>query len=379
MSIFEELVQIVASLPPSPRFLWHNTPGDDATGEFRQRLKRCWPLWPLGHQPRDLSGLRIVPGRPISEWPMAGGRSEAATWGTSAAYSVPIAAYHCLIATENSRRLKVLRERWPMERAELEPLHQVLGGTLAPLDAIDHIINHSEFKALALRPAHSIREEDRSYLTAIDPSAQHVAFRAFLERQFDTAHPVEVPNSLGVWEGFATAAAFGTGYTEWRSYRRPREPQLESLHLLGWRLLHFIPQFDLGLGPREIDHQLSIGGIATADALAAAMVAVSKAPKAQLVEWSETPLMRFVVAPAAEDPSAPWHLGYMEAAAAFDGLEQPETAWNMLCAGAFWVNRRGGPWRPFFDAARSLAHRREWTDCAAAMDNMAKRAELDGC
>ena len=81
--------------------------------------------------------------------------------------------------------------------------------------------------------------------------------------------------------------------------------------------------------------------------------------------------------PASQNPKGDWHLGYMEAAAGFDGLEQPETAWNMLCGGAFWVNRRGGPWRPFFDAALALSKRREWEACEAALEDMAERAQLD--
>lgn len=73
----------------------------------------------------------------------------------------------------------------------------------------------------------------------------------------------------------------------------------------------------------------------------------------------------------------PRHLAFMEVAAEYDARDQPELAWNMLCTGSFWVNQRGGPWRPFFDAAVDLSARREWADCSAALEEMAAWAGLE--
>jgi hypothetical protein len=63
----------------------------------------------------------------------------------------------------------------------------------------------------------------------------------------------------------------------------------------------------------------------------------------------------------------------MKAAAQYDGLDQPELAWNMLASGQYWQNVRGGE-APWLDAALSLARRREWPDVVAALEDTASMA-----
>ena len=377
----QTIVDVVAAMPEDAAFMWSNTsisPEDVPT--MRARVERCWPIWPTGQYPKGVSGLRIEPGSPLSKWSMAdGARDVAGTRGSYASTATPVTTYvHMVTPRGTDRAMAALRATWPARRAGLAPLHALLGGDPAHLDALASIIFDTDIPPLGNK-GKSRRPIDNRVFRLLDPAPEHIRFRDFLEHQFDHDDALPVPDGLGLWENFAIAIAFGRGYGDatYGSYFSHREPLSPVTIGLAWRLLHVAPQFDIGLSPNRVDHRNFTGGISSADALSAAMVAVSKAPPEQLDAWSDSPLFQAVLIPAAEDSQSPWHLGYMEAAAGYDGLEQPELAWNMLCAGAFWVNRRGGPWRPFFDAALSLSQRRGWTDCAAALENMADRARLE--
>lgn len=262
------------------------------------------------------------------------------------------------------------RAAWPGERERLEPLHRALGGDPEALDILGECLLSSALDELRGTPAEVKAAFDSGMLRRLDPSPVHVAFRDFVDQQLFTREVLEVPPNLGAWQGFALTLSFTRALLE-----ENLSPRTASL---GWRLLKEPPQFDFDLPFLHETHQSSGTGVLNDDVLARAMVAVSKhGTPEQLEEWSKEPLFQTVLAAVAKDRQGPWHLAYMEAAAAYDGLDQPEVAWNMLCAGAFWVNRRGGPWRPFFDAALALAKRRGWTDCAAALEDQAARAQLD--
>jgi hypothetical protein len=299
--------------------------------------------------------------------------------GSSAATAIPTAIFHALFVPIQKREQRAsVRDDWEARRKGLEPLHTALGGHASTLDAFEAILFDDDLPPIA---GLVMKDVDRRpymnrLLRLLDPSPEHIRFRDFLEAQFETDDALPVPD-VGVWEPFAVAKAFGRGFVQVGGvYSSHRE--LETLTCdLAWRLLHLPPQCDVGYLPYDADHAGHAGNILTPDALASAMVAVTLASPVRLEQWSSSPLYQAVLLPAAKDSRSDWHHGYMEAAAGYDGLDQPEIAWNLLCAGSFWVNRRGGNWRAYFDAALALSQRRGWTDCAAALTNMAERAQLD--
>jgi hypothetical protein len=183
------------------------------------------------------------------------------------------------------------------------------------------------------------------------------------------------PEGLGIWR----QAALVVSLRHHLSMDNPTiyVPDEECQH--AFELLQLPAPYDTHIEAAPGNHDLFLpcdGSQSGADLLSYAVVFVSKAPAHLLDAWADAPLFQHVLIPIAEDPNGPWQLGFMKAAAAYDGLDQPELAWNMLVSGQFWVTRRGGPWRPFFDAARSLARRREWLDCTAALNDIAARAQL---
>ena len=377
--LFQDILDAVHAMKGGTASLWRQrTVAVDDQACMRARVERCWPVWPMGQKKRGTSGLRIVPGASVSAWAMAHGSSDVAvTLGSNAATTTPFTALALLVAPLPTQELVDDRRRdWPRIRAGLAVLHGILGGAPERLDELGAVLFDPEVLRLSgvrLNPV-ARRPMENQVLRRLDPTPVHLQFRDFAEAQFDSAEPLVVPEQLGLWETFALTLSFGRGYT---SFGYPVGGTVSAMTSeTAWRLLHQAPQFDTGHVPHEVGHLSIDGGITSADAYAAAMVAVTKAPQERLVAWTNSPLVQCVLLRAGKDHSGPWHLGYMEAAAGYDGLEQPEVAWNMLCAGAFWVNRRGGPWRPFFDAALALSQRRGWTDCAAALENMAKRAGL---
>jgi len=381
ISTFENIVDMVAEMPRNARRLWQDRRLEaDDVAHTRARVERCWCIWPPGVQKKKLSGLRILAGQPFSEWPMARGKGDiGGNVGSSAGTAIPTAFFlGTIVPIQADKGRHSVRESWAERRSGLEPLHTLLGGEASSLDAVEAVLFDDEqpFLAGVVMKDVDRRPHINRLLRLLDPSPEHIRFRDFLEAQFETDDALPVPD-VGVWEPFAVAKAFGRGFVQVGGvYSSHRE--LETLTCdLAWRLLHLPPQCDVGYLPYDADHAGHAGNILTPDALASAMVAVTLASPVRLEQWSSSPLYQAVLLPAAKDSRSDWHHGYMEAAAGYDGLDQPEIAWNLLCAGSFWVNRRGGNWRAYFDAALALSQRRGWTDCAAALTNMAERAQLD--
>jgi hypothetical protein len=304
---------------------------------------------------------------------MAVGTSESAaqTLGSELSTSAPLAYLgRVLPAFAHSGRIDVmLDEKWKEgDGRAVTSLHTAMGGDAPLLDTMREMLLAADRSELRSDPDSFVL----SCLRCIDPTDAQRAHLAVLHDlvkatgEADRALVLtEAPQALlGVW---LNHAAFMTAQGLWT--RRAKRFQSST----AWQLLHLPPQFDGGDQIRALGDPT---GIMTGDTLRRAMVVVSKVEEPP-DSWRVDPWSLIVLPAVSAAPDGAWHLSYMEAAAEYDARDEPEMAWNMLCAGAFWVNERGGPWRPFFDAARALAERRAWTDCGWALDDMAERAELD--
>jgi len=382
--VLDRALLAVMDMPRETQFIWHDVNASpdnpEATADF---VRRAWPIWPLGQRSTAATGLRILPGQTVDTWPQVDGSGDVSgVMSSAAATAVPLAGFAWILGTNSTdQALQGVRDTWAAQRAAVEPLHRVLGGDSESLDVLESMVFDDDLplmSSLVLKKTERRPLENR-LLRRLDSAPENIRFRDFAEAQFESTEALPIPGDLGVWENFATAMAFGRGYVRppRKSYRNARSAFEPIVGDLAWRLLHLAPQFDLGSNPRHADHRNVTGGVSSAKAVAAAMAAVSTAGADRLDVWSKSPLFQAVLLPASQDSGGDWHHGYMEAAAGYDGLDEPEIAWNLLCAGAFWVNRRGGNWRAYFDAALALSQRREWVDCVAALENMAERAKLD--
>ena len=372
MNYFEHLAAIVAAMPSGPQ-VWFSDEAAKVTPEaLRAHLQRAWPTWPFGAKGSSNRGLRIVPGRPAHHWPLVRGqRGCGETMGTHAGYGIPILMYHVLGSSMSLKGIECIEEERNEDRAAVEPLHAALGGSPEGLDAYEANLTGGLLPGTEY--SQERRDADNINLRLIDPSPEHLRFRDYLHERIRTGgQRVAVPDGLGVWENAAVCLGF---IQEWPLYGVLTCPP--AAVPLAWRVLHAAPQFDLGMLNTHKTHAMPSTGIANHLNVAHAFVAVGKyASEEQRAAWAGDPIFDIVL-PAIVSQEAEWWLRYMEAAAAFDGLEQPELSWNALCAGCLWVSRKGGPWRPFFDAALALAQRRGWTDVVLALENQAARAQLD--
>ncbi len=372
MTTLQEVARAVGSLPSSP-FRQVLMDGPQTPARLRQCLQAGWPVWMPSSPLHGIAGLRMIPGTPSSAWPMAVGTSGGAaqTLGSALSTSAPLTYIgRVLPAFAHSGRIDtMLDEKWRGgDGRAVASLHAAMGGDAPIVDTMRD--------QLLLAERSELRSDTNGFILScldyIDPTDAQRAHLAVLHDLADATGDAEraqvllgAPHApLGVW---LNHAAFATAQGLWT--RRAKRHQTST----AWQLLHLPPQFDGGDQVRALGDPT---GIMTGGTLRRAMVVVSKV-EAPPDSWCLDPWSLIVLPAVTAAPDGAWHLSYMEAAAEYDARDEPEMAWNMLCAGAFWVSERGGPWRPFFDAARALAERRGWADCAWALNDMADRAELD--
>jgi hypothetical protein len=250
----------------------------------------------------------------------------------------------------------------------LRRVQEALGGRQEPLDYLEKVVHH-ELLPLRGKPIEVQRAALREILPRLDPSPEMQRFLAYGKQVFDSEDALIPPNDLGVWTGYSACLTVQhqAGRTDW-AHDVP-----EAVSQNAWVLLHEPAPFDTHAAlNRESQNYLDafVGNHHHANVLRRSMVFVSKAPSTLLDQWADDPFFQHVLVPFAEDADGPWHLGYMKAAAEYDGLDQPTLAWNMLASGQYWQNVRGGD-APWFDAALALAQRREWTDVVDALDDAA--------
>jgi len=330
--------------------------------------KLQWYLSHLGPG-MDTFAARIIPG-PIEAWPLGCGDGLGiATLGSNLSHSIPIVAFDGYIATRSTTAsMSRLIPRWPPIVAALRHVQTALGGPQEPLDYLEQVVHH-DLLPIRNKPFDVQRAILREVLPHLDPSPELQRFLAFGKNVFDSPDAQVPPDDLGAWTGYAACLAMHhqSAFAGWAR----NVP--EAVSRSAWMLLHQPAPFDThaSISRDSQSYQRSFSGNHhNADALRYAIVFVSKAPPALLDEWADDPLFQHVLIPFAEDADGPWHLGYMKAAAQFDGLDQPTLAWNMLASGQYWQNVRGGD-APWFDAALTLAKRREWVDVVAALEDAA--------
>ena len=369
----QEARRAIHDLPPQLRALWRNR--EPSTPVARaEHLRKGWPILPLSDRRDDITGLRILPARPWAEWPLVKGTPSdtTSTLSGSAATAVPAWFYWSVVRTSlRERSLTRKRNRWSQYRASLEPLHNALGGSPTGLDVVRAALFDPELETLR-RDLPAQASFDHSVLVRLDSGETHRRFRQYLSQLFDQV--LQAPDEdFGVWSGVASMQYL------WRSMGFLGEPKGERFASMAWEQLHKPPQYDLDWSFGILYHHfVSSTGMNHESNAARMMVGlINLATDAEREAWRPQPLFQRVLLPLAEDRQGPWHLGFMEAAAAHDGLGEPELSWNMLCSGAFWVNRRGGPWRPFFDAALDLSRRHGWEDVVHVLEDQAASAGLD--
>ncbi len=330
--------------------------------------RRQWYLCHLGPA-RDTFAARVIPGT-VGAWPLGrGGGLGVATLGSNLTHSlstVAFAGYIRPISSDGS--MGRLIARWPPIVDALRKVQEALGGPQEPLDYLEQVVHH-ELLPLRNKPIDVQRAILREVLPHLDPSPEMQRFVDFGKQVFESPEAQVPPDDLGAWTGYAACLAMHhqSDKVGW-AQNIP-----EAVSLSAWMLLHEPAPFDThaSISRDSQNYQRSFSGNNhNADALHYAIVYVSKAPPALLDQWADDPLFQHVLIPFAEDADGPWHLGYMKAAAQFDGLDQPTLAWNMLASGQYWQNVRGGD-APWFDAALSLAKRREWPDVIAALEDAA--------
>ncbi len=340
----------------------------DPEEEIDIEPRRQWYLSHLGPG-MDTFAARIIPG-PAELWPLGCGAGlGVATLGSDLGSSLPVLAFDSHVATvPNAASLGRLLPEWPPIVDALRRVQEVLGGPQEPLDYLEQVV-HQELMPLRNKPIDVQRAILREVLPHLDPSPEMQRFVDFGKQVFESPEAQVPPDDLGAWTGYAACLAMHhqSGSVGWA------DDVPEAVSRSAWVLLHEPAPFDTHASiSRDSQSYLRSfsGNRHNANALRYAMVYVSKAPPALLDQWADDPLFQHVLIPFAEDPDGPWHLGYMKAAAQFDGLDQPTLAWNMLASGQYWQNVRGGD-APWFDAALSLAKRREWPDVVAALEDAA--------
>ncbi len=346
---------------------------------IRHQVAITWCAWPFAPRMRSTRALRLQPGAPWQDWSLvAGGSSPAlATYSTNARHAVPCALVVDFLMPNCSANDQVtMRAQWPHQRDALMPLHLALGGRPEQLDLFGAFLCDETFPVLgALEPPEK-REPVVRIMRALDPTHNHLRLRDLCDRFIDQGGTLEVPDDLGTWQQYAYSQALASGEDFYRKHPQPPIASPWGADI-AWRFLHQPPQFDTDIAATDKRPTYSSSGILTPRRSFLAFRTLKHANEAQQAAWADRPLMQVVVRAREAAPEGDWHLSYMEAAAAHDGLNEPELAWNMLCAGCYWVGQRGGNWRVFFDAARALAGRRGWKDITDALDNMAERAQLD--
>ncbi len=374
MDPFVNMAEIVAGLPREVGFWFSHGVERTKAENLRTYVERAWPTWPLGERSGGTSGLRMLPGQPRHAWPLVyGQRACGETLGSAGRYAIPQLYYQRVVRLNKTLEdVQKRRAEWPARRELLASLHEALGGGAAELDAYEALL-FSDQVPLPSESSQEGRDADNIHLRVLDPAPEHLRFRNFFHARIQPgSERIPVPDGLGVWENAAYCLAYVKEHRSWGDHVCP--PGATGF---AWRLLHAAPQFDLDFDEDHQTHSGSTSGMSNHRSVARAWVAVARdATDEERAGWADDPLMQHVL-PALQAGEAEWYLRYMDAAAAFDGLEQPELSWNALCAGALWVARKGGPWRPFFDAALALATRREWTDVRLALENQAARAELE--
>lgn len=346
--------------------------GPQSPQVLENAVRAGWPIW-MPSTPFDgVAGLRMMPGSSARSWPIAVGTrlNAAQTLGTDLATS-PTTAYTVFVleAYSTIRQIdRMLDVEWPAaDAAAVTTLQAAAGGAPSQVQRMRDLLLAADRSALQSHPDDFIL----GALHQIDPSPEQLMHQRCTQQLMASedcdarlAVHEQSLGRLGTWENHIAFAASQELWT------RREQRQLAPI---AWHLLHLPPQFDGGGSVKPVGDST---GILTADILRRAIVAVSKV-ESPPPEWMTDPWALIVMPAVIADPNGAWHLSYMEAAAEYDARDEPEMAWTMLCAGAFWVSERGGPWRPFFDAARALAERRGWADCAWALNDMADRAELD--
>lgn len=337
-------------------------------------LKREWSVWPFGNTVGNV-GLLLRPGFGWQQWPsVAGSGGAVATSSTTASATVaPMLYIQLLRRLRRPARVERARAAFVEQRPYLDALDAALGGDGAGLSVLAEVFTSPMLPFRDQDPAR-VEAFHAETLIAMDPSPANRAFRAHWAAQRAAPEALAVPDGLGPWESAALWLLVGRHLDEisWEEY--PVPPLMAEA---AWRLLHRPPQLDGHIRWRQASHVMRATGVGNATTAAECIVLASKATGEQLDAWADSPLFQTVMVSAADDPSGPWHLGYMEAAAGFDGLGEPERAWELLCAGTYWAGRRGGPWRPWFDAALALARRNDWTDVVIALEDMAALAQID--
>ncbi len=325
-----------------------------------------WYLSLLGTA-RNTFAARIVPG-PLDTWPLGrGGGIGLATLGSDLHHSIPVLTFDSYVATRSSSAsLDRLIPRWPPIVDALRKVQEALGGPQEPLDYLEQVVHH-ELLPMRNKPIDVQRAVLREVLPYLDPSQEMQRFLAFGKEVFESPEAQVPPDDLGAWTGYAACLAMRFKFgVDWA------EDVPEAVSRSAWMLLHEAAPFDTHASSRNHQNyqEAFLGNHHNANTLRQAIVFVSKAPPALLDQWADDPLFQHVLVPFAEDADGPWHLGYMKAAAQFDDLDQPTLAWNMLASGQYWQNVRGGE-APWFDAAISLAQRREWHDVVDALEDAA--------
>jgi hypothetical protein len=224
------------------------------------------------------------------------------------------------------------------------------------------------------QPAERVEAFHARNLVAMDGADANRRYRAYFSAQLAAPEAIRPPDGLGPWENASLWLLVGRHLAAVSWEKHPVTPLMAEA---AWRLLHCPPQVDGHIRWRNASHVAIATGAGNGVTAAQCIVLASKGTSEQLDAWSNSPLFQAVLISAAEDSSGPWHLGYMEAAAGYDSLGEPQRAWDLLCAGTYWSARRGGPWRPWFDAALALARRHGWTDVVVALEDMAALAQID--
>lgn len=331
-----------------------------------------WPSWPLALRGRGkYLGLRMRPGTTLHNWSLVDGKDHNAwTLATHGPSAMPMRLYDALLRHKPSK-WEALEERWPRYLAGVAGVHEQLGGGPA-LDVVDALFWDHAFRVSQRLDRHSDEGLDaqRAYLERVDTHPAHLAARRFAHNAMRFAEVGQPPDQVGPWREFCAAVAFST----LRDIDLEAQPPSIVSH--AWALLLGAVGFDTDVGRKHRDHMLSCTGIAAPHTTARAMATITKcATGAQLDAFAETPLWEVLHARARKDPD--WDIAYMKAAEGYDAAGDGESAWNMLCSGAFWSRHlRGTALRPFFDAARGLARAYAWNDVTDALDDMAQRAGI---
>lgn len=314
----------------------------------------------------DLLGLRAMPERPMSEWPVVRAKGLAAiTVASRAAHAVPM-----LVARQmglSPRRWTEAAELLDNEWEELCRAHRALGGTdeLAALRALAN--DRALQTACAANPSSARQAAVASIMALLDPTPETRAFAEELARggRADLRSPQAI-ESFGVWRAAATSLSLVLSQT------LQDEPARVAA---AWSLFAHPAGLDtVWNAPSDLWEVPDATGSAQRLYLAARLSRISPAllPVEALTDprWPAILNLSNVANAYSFDG-----VDFLEAAAGLDVRDAPGdalAALNALTAVRFWgfLSKQ-----PVLDeviaAARELAERREWTVLAMNLEAVA--------